>query len=291
MSRVRLGTVRRGRGDKPIGKFRSGPRGKSEECEIMLNNKVIVVTGASSGIGAIIAEMLSAEGAVVILAGRSMERLKEVGSRLKGPHELVAMDVQDPAQVEAVLNEAYRKHGRIDVLVNNAGYGKFETFLDMPQDEFADMMDVNYMGIVRCTKAVLPGMLERGDGQIVNIASMAGKIATAKSTAYSATKHAVLGLSNALRQELRHTGITVSTVNPGPIDTPFFSLADPAGGYVKNVGWLMMKPEYVARRVVKLIVKRKEELNLPRLAAVGIRFYQLFPRFADRVSHRWMNQK
>lgn len=259
--------------------------------EIMLKNKVIVVTGASSGIGALIAQRLSDEGAVVILAGRSMERLREAGSRLKGPYELAVMDVQDPQQVDSVLKEACRKHGRIDVLVNNAGYGKFEAFLDMPADEFEDMMDVNYMGIVRCTQAVLPGMLERGDGQIVNIASMAGKIGTAKSTAYSATKHAVLGLSNALRQELRHTGITVSTVNPGPIDTPFFSLADPSGGYVKNVGWLMMKPQYVADQVVKLIIKRKEELNLPRLAAVGIRLYQLFPRFADRVSHRWMNQK
>ncbi|OOC64370.1 SDR family NAD(P)-dependent oxidoreductase [Paenibacillus ihbetae] len=257
----------------------------------MLKNKVIVVTGASSGIGALIAQRLSDEGAVVILAGRSMERLREVGGRLNGPHELVVMDVQEPQQVDSVLKEACRKHGRIDVLVNNAGYGKFEAFLDMPPDEFEDMMDVNYMGIVRCTQAVLPGMLERGDGQIVNIASMAGKIGTAKSTAYSATKHAVLGLSNALRQELRHTGITVSTVNPGPIDTPFFSLADPSGGYVKNVGWLMMKPEYVAEQVVKLIIKRKEELNLPRLAAVGIRLYQLFPRFADRISHRWMNQK
>ncbi len=257
----------------------------------MLKNKVIVVTGASSGIGALIAQRLSDEGAVVILAGRSMERLQEAGSRLKGPHDLVVLDVQDPRQVDSVLKEACRKHGRIDVLVNNAGYGKFAAFLDMPAAEFEDMMDVNYMGIVRCTQAVLPGMLERGDGQIVNIASMAGKIGTAKSTAYSATKHAVLGLSNALRQELRHTGITVSTVNPGPIDTPFFSLADPSGGYVKNVGWLMMKPEYVAEQVVKLIIKRKEELNLPRLAAIGIRLYQLFPRFADRVSHRWMNQK
>lgn len=265
--------------------------GKGRDNEIMLKNKVIAVTGASSGIGALIAQRLSDEGAVVILAGRSMERLREAGSRLKGPHELVVMDVQDPHQVDSVLKEAFRKHGRIDVLVNNAGYGKFEAFLDMPASEFEDMMDVNYMGIVRCTQAVLPGMLERGDGQIVNIASMAGKIGTAKSTAYSATKHAVLGLSNALRQELRHTGITVSTVNPGPIDTPFFSLADPSGGYVKNVGWLMMKPEYVAEQVVKLIIKRKEELNLPRLAAVGIRLYQLFPRFADRVSHRWMNQK
>ncbi|KOP66619.1 oxidoreductase [Bacillus sp. FJAT-18019] len=257
----------------------------------MLKNKVVVVTGASSGIGALIAEKLSAEGAYVVLCARSADRLQEVGARILGPHELATMDVQRPEQVQTVMEGLLREHGRIDVLINNAGYGKFEAFMDMPQEEFQDMMDVNYMGIVRCTQAVLPGMLERGDGQIVNIASMAGKIGTAKSTAYTATKHAVLGLSNSLRQELRHTGITVSTVNPGPIDTPFFSLADPTGGYVKNVSWFMMKPEYVADQVVKLVKKRKEELNLPRIASLGIRLYQLFPRFADRVSYKWMNKK
>ncbi len=259
--------------------------------EIMLKNKVVVVTGASSGIGALIAEKLSAEGAHVVLCARSADRLQEVGERISGSHELAIMDVRNSEQVESVMKGIQRQHGRIDVLVNNAGYGKFEAIMEMSVEEFQGMMDVNYMGIVRCTQAVLPGMLERGGGQIVNIASMAGKIGTAKSTSYTATKHAVLGFSNALRQELRHTGITVSTVNPGPIDTPFFSLADPTGGYVKNVSWFMMKADYVADQVVKLVRKRKEELNLPRLASFGIRLYQLFPRFADRVSYKWMNKK
>lgn len=120
-----------------------------------------------------------------------------------------------------MFTEILAAYGRIDILLNNAGYGKFAGFTEMEAQEFDDMMDVNYMGIVRCTKAVVPHMLQRGSGQIVNVASMAGKIGTARSVAYTATKHAVLGFTNALRQELRKSGITVSAVNPGPIATDF----------------------------------------------------------------------
>lgn len=257
----------------------------------MLKQKIIVVTGASSGIGALISERLSAEGAYVVLIGRSEERLQEVSKRIPGPHEIAMMDVRDDEQVRTVFEHVLARHGRIDVLINNAGYGKFSPFMDLSLSEFEDMMNVNYLGAVRCTQAVLPSMLERGDGQIVNVASMAGKIGTAKSTAYSATKHALLGFSNSLRQELYRTGITISTVNPGPIDTPFLDIADPSGGYMKNLGAFMLKPGEVAQRVVTLVAKRKEELNLPRLAALGIKLYQLCPRFLDRVLHQWMNKK
>ncbi|NMO95663.1 SDR family NAD(P)-dependent oxidoreductase [Paenibacillus lemnae] len=257
----------------------------------MLTNKVVVITGASSGIGAILAEQLSRNGAHVILTGRSEERLREAGKKLSGKYDVIQMDIKDMAQVQAAFDTIYENHGRIDVLVNNAGYGVFEAFLETSEEQFEDMMDVNYMGIVRCTQAALPGMLKQSRGQIVNIASIAGKMGIAKSTAYASTKHAVLGLTNSLRQELRGTGITVSSVNPGPINTPFFQQADPSGRYVKNVGWFMMKPEYVVSQILKLIVKQKEEINLPKSAAAGMKIYQLFPRLADRLLHRWMDLK
>ncbi|MDR0268301.1 SDR family oxidoreductase [Paenibacillus sp.] len=257
----------------------------------MLKDKVVVITGASSGIGFLTAQMLSAEGAMPILAARSRRKLEEASSRIAGKHEVKVLDVTQDEQVKQTIEEIIRDHGRIDILLNNAGYGKFENAVDMPSEEFGQMMDVNYMGTVRCTKAVLPHMLGRRSGQIVNVASMAGKIGTAKSTAYTATKHAVFGFSNSLRQELRETGITVSTVNPGPIDTPFFDIADPSGGYVDNVQWLMMKPEYVARKMVQLMDSGKEELNLPFKAAAAMRLYQLFPRLSDRLTYRMMNKK
>lgn len=257
----------------------------------MLKDQVVFITGASSGIGALCAQMLIEEGAIPVLAARSRDKLEEIGASLNGRHELLTLDVTNDEQVQAAISNMLEKYGRIDILLNNAGYGKFAAMTDMTVQEFDEMMDVNYMGIVRCTKAVLPQMLKRGTGQIVNVASMAGKIGTAKSASYTATKHAVLGFSNALRQELRKTGVTVTTINPGPIDTPFFHRADPSGNYVNNVRWMMLKPEDVARHMVQAMKKRKEEVNLPRMASAGIWLYQLFPRLADRLSHGFMNQK
>ena len=257
----------------------------------MLKDKVVVITGASSGIGALAAKFLSEQGAIPVLVARSVEKLESVGAQLTGAHELIAMDVTQQEQVQQVIDHVIQRYGKIDVLLNNAGYGKFDSLLDMSVDDFSEMMNVNYLGTVRCTKAVLPYMLQRGEGHIVNVASMAAKIGTARSTSYTATKHAVYGFSNSLRQELRGTGITVSTVNPGPIDTPFFELADPSGNYISNIRWFIMKPEHVARKMVRLIDRKQEEINLPWMAAVGMRMYQLFPRLADKLTYRMMNKK
>lgn len=264
----------------------------SEGMKIMsLNNKVIVVTGASSGIGALAAQMLSEQGATVVLAARSADKLKAVNSGMMGPSMILELDVGNDDSVEQGFKTVYAEFGRVDCLVNNAGYGKFAYFDEMPLQEFDDMMNVNYMGMVRCTKAVLPHMKEARSGRIVNIASIAGKIGTSKSTSYTATKHAVLGFSSALRQEVREYGITVSTINPGPIDTPFFNLADPDGHYVKNVKWFMMKPERVAKAMVSAVRTGTTEINLPRIAGAGAKLYQLFPRLADLVSYRMLNKK
>ena len=137
----------------------------------------------------------------------------------------------------------------------------------------------------------MPSFLARGGGHIVNVASIAGKIGTPKSTGYTASKHAVLGLSNALRLELAGTGVAVTAINPGPIDTPFFALADPDGTYVNNVRWFMLKPEKVASRIVKAIESRKAEVDLPLAAAAGVKLYQLFPRLADKLVGPLLNRK
>lgn len=258
---------------------------------MQLNDKVIVITGASSGIGALAAQMLSREGATVVLAARSADKLQAVGRGMMGPYHVVEMDVASDASVAAGFAEIYKRYGRVDVLVNNAGYGKFTALDETPLQDYSDMMNVNYMGIVRCTKEVLPAMKAAGRGRIVNVASIAGKLGTAKSTAYTATKHAVIGFSSALRQELSGSGVTVSTINPGPIDTPFFQIADPDGHYVNNVKWFMMKPERVAGAVVKAVRTGKTEMNLPWVAGAGAKLYQLFPAAVGRLTSGMLNKK
>jgi short-subunit dehydrogenase len=258
---------------------------------IALRDKVVLITGASSGIGALVAKLLAERGAIPVLTARSRDRMLELSASIQGEHAVYEMDVTSDEQVKQVVSQVLDRYGKIDVLLNNAGYGEFIPFMEARIADFHEMMDVNFMGTVRCTQAVLPSMLQEGQGHIVNVASMAGKMATAKSTAYSATKHAVLGFTNALRQELRGSGVAVSAVNPGPIDTPFFNRADPDGNYVRNIKWFMMSPDKVARAILSVIERRKPELDLPWTASIGVKFMQVFPRISHSLFGRFMNKK
>jgi len=256
-----------------------------------LQGRVVLVTGASSGIGAKVAALLAERGAIPVLTARSADKMAKLAENIRGEHAIYPMDVRSDEQVRDVVAKVVDRYGRIDVLLNNAGYGEFVPFEEASLEHFQEMMDVNYMGAVRCARAVLPDMRRTGSGHIVNVASMAGKLATAKSTAYSATKHAVLGFTNALRQELKGSGIAVSAVNPGPIDTPFFDRADPDGTYVRNVRWFMLSPDKVAEAIVSVMKTRRPELDMPWTAAVGTKFMQLFPGIGGALFGKLTNRK
>ncbi|ANE46138.1 oxidoreductase [Paenibacillus swuensis] len=257
-----------------------------------LTGKIVVITGASGGIGAETAVLVSARGAIPVLTGRNMAGMKSVAERLKGNQfGIYNIDVASYEDIVTVTNRIFQQYGTIDVWVNNAGFGIFESVTDCSMESFEEMMDVNYMGTVRCTKAVLPFMAAQGKGHIVNVASMAGKMATAKAAGYAATKHAVLGFTNGLRHELRKSGIQVSAVNPGPVATAFLDQADPSGRYLKKVGKIALRPEQVAAAIVKTIEGGRDEIDLPLLAGWGFRLYSLFPRWIDRVGERFLNRK
>jgi short-subunit dehydrogenase len=258
---------------------------------VTLHNKVVLITGASSGIGALVAQLLAERGAIPVLTARSQGKMLELSASIRSEHAVYEMDVTSEEQIREVVSQIHQRYGKIDVLLNNAGFGEFVPFTEASISHFQQIMDVNYMGTVRCTHIVLPYMIQSGSGHIVNVASIAGKMATAKSTGYSASKHAVLGLTNALRQELRGTGVMVSAVNPGPIDTPFFDRADPTGTYVRNIRWFMMSPHKVAQAIISVIERRKPELDLPWTAAAGVRIVQLFPRLIDAIFGNIINKK
>jgi len=258
---------------------------------VALKDRVVWITGASSGIGALAAERLSERGAIPILTARSEDKLRELSARIRGPHAVYPLDVTDPLQAEDIASRIYERYGRIDILLNNAGYGEFVKFQDADLEHFRGMMDVNYFGVVRCIQAVLPYMLRAGSGHIVNVASLAGKIGSAKSSGYAATKHAVLGLTESLRLELRPSGILVSAVNPGPIDTPFFERADPEGTYLRNIRWFLMPPDKVVRAILRVMERRLPEIDLPWIASAGVRIRRLFPRWTESIASKLLNQK
>jgi short-subunit dehydrogenase len=255
------------------------------------HNKVTVITGASSGIGAWIAQELSRLGAIVVLLARSEENLQQTVKFMQGKHEFYVTDVTSTEQVFRVVDKVIETYGHIDIIVNNAGYGVFEALADAKLETIEGMMNVNYLGTVRCTKAVLPYMLEAGSGHIVNIASLAGKIGTAKSSGYSASKHAVLGFTNSLRQELNGTGISVTAINPGPINTPFFETADPTGSYVHKMKRFILEPEQVGQAVIQAIIKRKLEVNIPLTFGWAAKLMQLFPGISNKVAGKILNKK
>ncbi len=260
-----------------------------------LKGKNIVITGASGGIGAEIAKLCGASGANLVLVARSIEKLRQLQTELQQKHQIrvdvYQLDVSDTDAVKAVFSQITDKINHIDILVNNAGFGVFREAHEATMDEIKGMFDVNVVGLMACTSMVLPKMRERRFGHIINIASQAGKIATPKSSVYSATKHAVLGYTNSLRMELSDYNVLVTSVNPGPIATNFFNIADEKGTYVKNVKRYMLQPEYVAQKVVDSMLTKTREINLPRWMNMGSVVYVLFPRLFERIGKKAFNKK
>jgi short-subunit dehydrogenase len=226
-----------------------------------LRGKVVVVTGASSGIGEATARRFAMAGSRVVLAARRLDRLEALSERL-GAHGGVALpvrcDVTEPTDVTELVRRTLDELGRCDVLVNNAGIPGGAPFLTASIDRIDRVVAVNVLGLLHVTKAFLPSMLERGHGHVVNVASLAGRFATPGSSVYGATKHAVVAFSESLYYELRPHGILVTSVNPGFTRTEGFPQADVPPR-------LVMTPDRVARVIVDVVRRdRAPEVSVPR---------------------------
>ncbi len=183
-----------------------------------MNNKVILITGCSTGIGRKIAEDCSAAGCLVAASARKLSSLRQLDAALK-----IAIDVTDKESISNAVDKVIGKFGRIDVLVNNAGYGIRGAIEEISDTQFRDMFDVNVLGIVRMANAVLPHMRKAGSGRIINIGSIAGRLVLPCNGAYSSTKCAVEGISEAMRLEVKEFGIDVVLIRPGNINTAFMN--------------------------------------------------------------------
>lgn len=260
-----------------------------------LQGKNIFITGASGGVGAEVARLCAKRGANLYLFARSLDKLEalkeELEQKFSGEVHVYRLDVSNTDEILRVFKDALDQAGHIDVLVNNAGFGVFRAVHEATIEEIKGMFDVNVVGLITCTSVVLPKMKTQRSGHIINVASQAGKIATPKSSVYSATKHAVLGYTNSLRMEVADSNIFVTAVNPGPIATNFFEIADEKGTYVKNVQRIMLKPDYVAEKIVGAMLTKRREINLPWWMNAGSIFYALFPNLFERLGKRAFNKK
>ncbi len=251
-----------------------------------LRGQSIVVTGASSGIGRLTALYLARAGAQLTLAARSAAALESLAREIAalGAEALVVpTDVTDMAAVDQLMAAAQARFGQIDVLVNNAGYGVFDPVASTEFKHVVGMMEVNYFGALRCIQAVLPLMHQQGHGHIVAISSVAGLITTPNMGAYSASKYALVAAVEALQSELVGTPIRCSLVCPGPIDTPFFELADytKMSRFARVFG--LLEPDTVARRIVRTIEHPQTLVVIPwaffPLALLG----RAFPALSKQV--------
>ena len=213
-----------------------------------LRGAAVLVTGASSGIGEATALAFARKGARLAICARRFDRLESVARRCRaaGAPEVVVRvaDVGRPAEARGFVTAALSIFDSIDVLVNNAGVGWRGRFQDMPESELTEMLHTNVLGVMLTTQAALPAMLANKAGVIVNVASVLGFRAAPYSAAYSASKHALVGLSHALRGELSGTGVKVCVIYPRTTDTGFFR-GDRPGGLILH------PPSRVARAIVR----------------------------------------
>lgn len=187
--------------------------------------KTILITGTSTGLGFAAAVSLARAGHDVFATMRNPARspeLAQFAAKEQLPITVLALDVDDDASVAAGVAQIVTARGHIDVLVNNAGIGKLGSVEETPLAEFRSTMETNYFGVLRCTKAVLPGMRARRSGRIINVSSVAGKLATPGQSAYCASKFALEALSEVLAGEVRPFNIRVNVLEPGVIETPIF---------------------------------------------------------------------
>ncbi|NJL99800.1 MAG: SDR family oxidoreductase [Synechococcaceae cyanobacterium SM2_3_2] len=249
--------------------------------------EVVLITGASAGIGKATAFAFAEQGSQLVLAARSAEPLKQVALELEQTLDAevlaVPTDVTDPEQVSALISQALERFEQIDIVVNNAGICMSGPTVDSTLEQWQQVMAVNFWGYVHVIRAVLPHLIERRKGQIVNVGSLGGKLPIPQMTAYCASKYAVAGLTEALRMELAGHSIEVIGIHPGIVQSEFLQRAiftDPVAGKAQMesalTGPFVNSSEEVAEALIQACRQHKTDVTVG-LSQLAVGAYRLFP--------------
>jgi len=258
----------------------------------MLDSPVIIITGASSGIGAASAYLFSQNGYRVVLVARRLDLLQNIANNINvhgGKALPVQADVSCLEDTHVVVQTTLQKFGQVDILFNNAGYGVMNWLESLdPLLEIKPQIDVNLLGMVWMTQAVLPHMIERRSGHIINMASLAGLIAPPAYSVYAATKFAVRGFSEALRREVGMYGVCVSLICPGNVATEFGNIA----GFRRldrttPPSFLVLCAEDIARAVLRLAINPRRMVVIPHLMRFATYINYRMPGILDWFLENW----
>lgn len=265
-----------------------------------LRGKTVLITGSSRGLGLAMAQEFGRRGARIVLTARDPDELERARTLLlrqagvDGPEEVLVLsaDLRNPEEAERLIQRVTNTWGQIDVLVNNAGVITVGPVENQTLQDFRDVMDANFFTGLHCTLAVLPQMLARQDGTIVNIASIGGKVAVPHLLPYTASKFAEVGFSEGLHAELRHKGVHVLTVCPGLMRTGSHVNALFSGDAEKEYRWFSMgattplisiSARQAARKIVRAVITRATEIAITPQAIVMARLAQVSPEVTGRV--------
>jgi NADP-dependent 3-hydroxy acid dehydrogenase YdfG len=252
---------------------------------------VIVITGASSGIGEATSRVFGVNGYRVVLAARRLDRLEALKSEIEsqgGDALALETDVSSVAALQSLVEHCLAAYGQIDILFNNAGFGRTKWLEDMdPEKDIAAQIQVNLTSVILATRAVLPHMIERKAGHIINMCSLAGFVATPTYTVYAATKFGVRGFSDALRREVGVWGIAVSVIYPGGVSTEFGQhMQAERKTKIKTPKALLLTADDVGRAVLAAARKSVRARILPGISRVGVLFAAAFPGINDWIVER-----
>jgi NAD(P)-dependent dehydrogenase (short-subunit alcohol dehydrogenase family) len=254
-------------------------RKRSADVDVF-SGKTAIVTGAASGIGRALTVLLAQRGATVFAADRDPDGLD--GLAQSGNVRTVVLDVTDQPAVHELVDRACSETGRLDYIFNNAGIVVGGDFDEMSDEVWRRIVDINFWGVVYGTQAAYPRMLKQGSGHIVNTSSSAGVLPVPRSTAYAATKHAVVGLSTSLRAEAAPHGVRVSVVLPGTVDTKIFDSAINLADYnyrtaIERVPMALTSPAAAAEAILRGVIRNDAHIAFPLLNRVIIRLYRAMP--------------